>query len=90
MSAAMSNNSVASVSAVVSVSATDSIIGTLVGLYPESSPKALRQLVDEQLARFVGAKVTTFIPVLVLRGCREALAAVSMPRAPNWMPLASV
>ena len=84
MSAAVSMGSVQS------ASVTDSIFGTLLGLYPEASPNALRQLVDEQLTRFIGAKVTTFIPVLVLRGCRDALSALSMPRGAISMPLASV
>src|SRR3954453_12482093 len=61
----------------------DSIVGTLLGLFPDSSPPALRELVNEQLSRFAGAKVTTFIPVLVLRACREALTSVSTQRVPS-------
>jgi hypothetical protein len=62
--------------------AADSIVGTLLGLFPDSNPGAVRELVNEQLARFAGARVTTFIPVLVLRACRDALTSVAVQRAP--------
>lgn len=56
--------------------AVDSVIATLTNRHPKVDPRDIALMVHGGFAEFNGAKVTTFVPVLVLRACQERLRRI--------------
>jgi hypothetical protein len=50
-----------------------SVLETLYQQFPQADPGPVKALVDQGFAEFAGARVTTYVPVLVLRACQEQL-----------------
>ena len=50
-----------------------SVLATLRQQFPEADPRTVESLVDRGFAEFGGAKVTTYVPVLVLHACQDQL-----------------
>jgi len=50
-----------------------SVLATLHQQFPLADPETVQALVAAGFAEFEAARVTTFVPVLVLRACQEQL-----------------
>ena len=50
-----------------------SVLATLHQQFPLADPETVQALVAAGFAEFEAARVTTFVPVLVLRACQERL-----------------
>ena len=50
-----------------------SVLATLRQQFPQADPGDVQALVDRGFAEFGGAKVTTYVPVLVLHACQDQL-----------------
>lgn len=50
-----------------------SVLSTLRQQFPRADPRAVEQLVRQGFAEFAGAKVTTYVPILVLHACQDRL-----------------
>ena len=50
-----------------------SVLATLRQQFPQADPRTVESLVDRGFAEFGGAKVTTYVPVLVLHACQDQL-----------------
>ena len=49
------------------------MLATLHQQFPQADPGPVKALVDQGFAEFGGARVTTYVSVLVLRACQEQL-----------------
>jgi hypothetical protein len=50
-----------------------SVLATLHQQFPQTDPGTVQALVDQGFADFGGARVTTYVPVLVLHACQQQL-----------------
>lgn len=68
----------------------DAVVRRLTERYPSVSPDRVAAVVDEELHRFDGAKVTDFIPVLVEHEAHEVLRREADPVALSEQSAAAV